>query len=207
MLGTHHFAPEVFDLASDLPDVRVDGFVENLDRSRTETTIEGLPVHWIDDVQRFATTHLAVCALGTTARRRLIEEATARGLQFTTLTHPTARVSSRSSIGEGTVISSGVMIATRTTIGKHVIVNRGALIGHNVVIGDYITIGPGANIAGFCRIGDGAYLAMAAVVLDRITIGAGSVVGAGAVVTRDVPSNTEVLGIPARIVREGVDGG
>ncbi len=206
VLGTHRLAPEVFDLASDIPDVRVDGFVENLDRSRTEALIEGLPVHWIDDVERFAATHLAVCALGTTLRRQLIEQAVARRLRFTTLVHPTARISSRSTIGEGTVISSGVMIATRTSIGRHVIVNRGALIGHDVVIGDYVTIGPGANVAGLCRIEDGTYVAMAAVILDRVTIGPGAVVGAGAVVTRDVPANVEVLGVPARAVREGVEG-
>ena len=148
VLGTHHFAPEVFDLASDLPDVRVDAFVENLDRSRTAAPMEGLPVHWIDDIAPFAATHEAVCALGTTGRRRIIEEAASHGLGFTTLVHPTARVSSRSTLGEGTVVSSGVMIATRTSIGLHVIVNRGALIGHDVVIGDYVTIGPAPTSPG-----------------------------------------------------------
>jgi acetyltransferase EpsM len=206
VLGTHHFAPEVFDLASDLPDVRVDGFVENLDRSRTDTRIEGLPVHWIEDIAPFAASHDAVCALGTTGRRRIVEETGSFGLGFTTLVHPTARVSSRSTLGEGTVVSSGVMIATRTSIGRHVIINRGALIGHDVVIGDYVTIGPGANVAGLCRIGDGTYVAMGAVILDRVTIGTGAVVGAGAVVTEDVPPNVQVVGVPARIVKEGIDG-
>jgi sugar O-acyltransferase (sialic acid O-acetyltransferase NeuD family) len=206
ILGTHHFAPEVLDLASEVPGVSVDGFVENLDRSRTESPIEGLPVHWIDDAAVFASSHLALCALGTTARRSFVEQAAGLGFRFVTLTHPTARVSTRSTLGDGTIVSSGAMIGTRTAIGRHVIVNRGALIGHDVVVGDYVTIAPGANVAGLCRIGDGAYVAMSAVVLDRITVGAGALVGAGAVVTRDVPPHTEVLGLPARVVKEGVDG-
>lgn len=206
VLGTHRLAPEVFDLASDLEDVRVEGFVENLDRSRAGGSIEGLPVHWIDDVGALAGTHLAVCALGTTARRRLVEEAAARGLRFTTLVHPDARVSSRATLGDGTIVSAGAVIATRTEVGRHVIVNRGALVGHDVVIGDYVTLGPGANVAGLCRIGDGAYVAMGAVVVDRVTVGAGALVAAGAVVTRDVPPHVEVRGVPARVVREGVDG-
>jgi acetyltransferase EpsM len=206
ILGTHNFAPEVLDLASEIPDVRVDGFVENLDRSKVETELEGLPVHWIDDAERFSASHFVICALGTTARRQIIEEAAARGLRFTTLIHPAARVSSRSSLGEGTLVSAGAIVATRTAIGNHVILNRGALIGHDVVVGDYVTIGPGANIAGLSRIGEGAYVAMGAIVLDRRTIGPGAVVGAGSIVTKDVPGGVQVVGQPARIVKENVNG-
>ena len=50
ILGTRTFAVEVADLASDIPGVTVAGFVENMDRSRAGTALEGLPVHWIDDV-------------------------------------------------------------------------------------------------------------------------------------------------------------
>jgi sugar O-acyltransferase (sialic acid O-acetyltransferase NeuD family) len=206
ILGTHHLAPEVLDIASEIPDVQVDGFIENLDRSKVETEIEGLPVYWIDDAEQFTASHFVICALGTTARRRIIEEAAARGLRFTTLIHPTARVSSRSSLGEGTLVSAGTIVATRTAIGNHVILNRGVLIGHDVVVGDYVTIGPGANIAGLSRIGDGAYVAMGAIVLDRRTIGPGAVVGAGSIVTKDVPGGVQVVGQPARIVKENVNG-
>jgi len=199
ILGTHHFAPEVYDLIADTADFRVDGFVENLDRERTRQPIQEKPVYWIDDVGQFADTHKAICALGTPKRVRLIEEAAARGLTFATFVHPTARVSRRSTLGEGAFVSAGAIVATRTRIGSHVIVNRGALIGHDVKVGDYVTIGPGANVAGLCRVGPGAYIAAGAVVIDRITIGEGAVVAAGAVVVKDVEANTRVMGVPARV--------
>ena len=206
VLGTHFFAPEVFDLVSELPEFRVEGFVENQDRARTESTIEGLPVHWIDDVGRLADTHLAVCALGTTARGSFVAQAEAAGLGFATIVHPAARVSSRAELSDGVIVSAGAIVATHTHIGPHVIVNRGALIGHDVEIGECVTIGPGANIAGLCRIGARTYVGAGAVVIDRMTVGAEAVVGAGAVVTKDVPPNTQVVGVPARVVKEGVKG-
>jgi acetyltransferase EpsM len=206
VLGTHHFAPEVLDLVSETPGFRVDAFVENLDRARTREPIEGLPVLWIDDAAKLAASHRAVCALGTTKRRRLVEEAAALGFAFATIVHPLARVSTRSRIGEGTIASVGVVVAARTRIGRHVILNRGALVGHDSEIGGFVTVGPGANVAGLCRIGDGVYLGIGCVIRDRVSIGDGAVVAAGAVVTKDVPDHVQVAGVPARVVKEGVDG-
>src|SRR3954447_54478 len=205
VLGTHNFAPEVFDLVSDLPEFRIEGFVENVDRKRTESTIEGLPVYWIDDVAELASTHQAISALGTTTRSRIVEAAASAGFAFATIVHPTARVSNRSQIGEGTLISAGAVVATHARIGAHVIVNRGALIGHDTEVEDFVTVGPGANIAGLCRIRTQAYVATGAVVIDRIEVGAGAVVAAGAVVVKDVAARAQVMGVPARVVREDVD--
>jgi maltose O-acetyltransferase len=51
------------------------------------------------------------------------------------------------------------------------------------------------------EIGDGAWIASRVTVLPKVRIGAGAVVAAGSVVTRDVPPNTLVAGVPARVVR------
>lgn len=50
-------------------------------------------------------------------------------------------------------------------------------------------------------IGDGAWLGSRVVVLPGVSIGKGAVVAAGAVVTRDVPADTLVAGVPARVLR------
>ncbi|MFD2134657.1 acyltransferase [Novosphingobium resinovorum] len=50
-------------------------------------------------------------------------------------------------------------------------------------------------------VGDGAWIGANAIILPGVHIGNGSVVAAGAVVTRDVPENSLVAGVPARIVR------
>jgi acetyltransferase-like isoleucine patch superfamily enzyme len=48
---------------------------------------------------------------------------------------------------------------------------------------------------------DGAWLGEGSVILKGVTVGRRAVVGANAVVTRDVPPETVVAGIPARIIR------
>lgn len=206
ILGTGIFSAEVADLAREIPGVSVAGFVVNLEPPTAGATFEGAPVYWVEDLAPLADTHVAVCAIGSTKRARFTAQVEAQGMRFVALIHPTARVSPTATLGPGTVVSAGVIIASHTHLGAHVIVNRGALIGHHTSIGDCVTIGPGANVAGAVVVESGAYLAMSCVVLDRMTIGADAVVGAGAVVTKPVAAHTQVVGVPARVVRTGIEG-
>lgn len=206
ILGARRFAREVADLLGDLPDFELKGFVENLDPERCGQTIDGLPVYWVDEIAAMAATHRGICALGSTQRSGFIGIAAGKGLGFITLVHPGAHVSSRSTVGTGCIVCPGVQVASHTYIGGHVLVNRGALIGHDVEVGDYVTIGPGANIAGGCKVGSGTFVGMGAIVVDGLAIGSGSVIAAGAVVTRDVADRVMVAGMPAVVVKRGVDG-
>jgi acetyltransferase EpsM len=206
ILGTGTFAVELADFAGELDGVEIAGFVENMDRDKCGGRLDDRPIYWVDEIASMRNTHSAVCGISSTHRSRFTEQAARLGVGFATIVHPTSRVSSKSTLGEGTVISPGVHIASHTKIGRHTIVNRGALIGHHNEFGEFITIQPGANIAGCCAVGDATYIGMGAVIIDRIRIGSHSVIAAGAVVTRDVPDNVLVMGVPARIVKEGIEG-
>jgi acetyltransferase EpsM len=204
--GTRSFAVEVADLASETPGLTVAGFVENMDPALRGQTLEGRPIVWVDDLPAMAADHVALCALATTHRSRFTDQVAAHGVGFATLVHPSARVSTTSTVGAGAILSAGAIVAAHTHIGQHVLLNRGALVGHHTRIGDHSSVMPGANVAGNCNIGNGVYVGIGAVVIDNVSIGDRSVVGAGAVVTEDVPEHVLVVGVPARIIRHGVPG-
>lgn len=205
VLGTRMLSQEVADIATDAG-FDVVGFVENLERERCREKLNGLPIHWFNDIGELAATHYAICGLATTHRDRYVADVAQLGLRFATVVHPAARVSSTSTLGDGTIVSAGAIIGAHTVVGSHVLVNRGVMVGHHTRIGHYTSLQPGANVAGACRIGDRTYVGMGAVVIDHLTVGSGSVVGAGAVVVKDVPDNVQVVGVPARVVKHELDG-
>jgi len=204
VLGTTDFSAHLAASAADAG-FGVAGFVENLSRERCGETLTDLPIHWIDELSELSRTYDAICGLGTTHRRSFVEEAERHGMHFASVVHPTAYVAPTSTVGEGTYIGPHASIAGYARIGRHAIVLMGSLIGHHTEIRDFASILMGANVAGSCRIGEDAYIATGAVVIDHVTVGSGSVVGAGAVVVADVPERVQVLGVPARIVKEGIE--
>jgi acetyltransferase EpsM len=206
VLGATEFSVEVADVIDDTGEFAVAAFVENDVRERAGRTLEGRPVLWIDDAVDLAATHLAVCALGTTTRRRFTDQAESLGFGFATVVHPSAHVSTTSRLGPGTIVGVRAVVGAHSTLGRHVLVNRGCLIGHHTSVGDHVSLQSGANVAGLCAIGEATYVGMGAIVLNGRSVGSRAVVGAGAVVTRDVPDQVQVVGVPARIVRERIDG-
>jgi acetyltransferase EpsM len=205
ILGTTRFSEAVAETAS-IAGVAVAGFVENLSRERCAETLNGLPIHWIDDSAVFAGTHDAICGLGTTRRSIFVEQAAALGFEFATVVHPTAYVSPTTTLGVGGYIGPAAAISPHCHIGDHAIVLSGSLVGHHTEIGAFASLMLGANVAGSTRIGEATWIATGAVVIDHVNVGSQAVVAAGAVVVEDVPDGVQVMGVPARIVREVPDG-
>jgi len=97
---------------------------------------------------------------------------------------------------------------------KNSYLGQGTKMGHFSYMGD-ATLGPGVNIGAgtiTCNfdgeskhpteIGEGAFIGSDTMLVAPIKVGARSRTGAGSVVTKDVPPDTVVVGIPARGIRK-----
>ncbi len=131
-------------------------------------------------------------------------------------------------IGDGTLmagtpkISGGKKLHGQLKVGRYcwfniecvLDVHEEITIGNRVHLGQQVMLltnthelGPpgrrsAARQALAIKIENGAWLGARCTILPGVTVGKGAVVAAGAVVTKDVPPNALVAGIPARVVRE-----
>jgi sugar O-acyltransferase (sialic acid O-acetyltransferase NeuD family) len=195
---------DIADLVSDIAGAKVDGFVETEDWQKAGGTLEELPVHWIGDLGSFAGTHGAIVAGSIRHRLAVTPRIVEAGMPLATIIHPSASVSSKAEIGDGSVISRGAVVSNRARIGRLVFVNRATSIGHQTAVGDVSELGPGTTIAGQCRIKAQVTIGVGATVIDRRTIGRGAFVCAGSVVTKDIPPGVTAAGNPARVIRRSM---
>lgn len=137
-----------------------------------------------------------------THRFTLSERALLLDLLPLTIIHPLASVSAHADVGEGTFLAAQAVLAPHARVGMHVIVNHGAIVDHDVQVGDFVHLAPNVTLGGEVEIGRGSLIGAGAVVLPGCKIGDNCVVGAGSVVTRDLPSNSRVIGVPAKAYKD-----
>jgi len=131
-------------------------------------------------------------------RRRVTEALLQRGAELATVVHPSAVISPYASLGPGAVVFALAVVNVGARVGQGAIVNSAAVLEHDVEIGEFAHVASNAALAGGARLGVEAMLGTGAVVLPGRAVGDRSVVGAGAVVSRDVPADLVVAGVPAR---------
>ena len=84
--------------------------------------------------------------------------------------------------------------------GMCIVINAGTIIGNNVCVSQFLNIGTNNNTPAI--IGNNVYIAPMTAIVENVEIGFNAIVGAGAVVTKDVPANHTVAGVPAKIVSD-----
>jgi acetyltransferase-like isoleucine patch superfamily enzyme len=123
-------------------------------------------------------------------------------------------------LGHGTKVrchEGVVSIGAKTVLGQectisayqHVSIGRECVIADRVMLIDFdhgvVEVDRPIRLQGIykrdVRVGNNVWIGYGACILRGVTIGDNAIVGTSAVVTRDVPANAVVAGVPARVIR------
>jgi len=127
-------------------------------------------------------------------------------------------IGDNSKIGTFVEIQKNASVGKNTKISSHTFICEGVHIGDNVFIGHNVTFindkyPRSANPDGSMQteadwkvvetfIKNGASVGSSSTILCGVTVGENAIVGAGAVVTKDVPANAVVAGVPAKVIKK-----
>ncbi|MBM4139181.1 MAG: serine O-acetyltransferase [Nitrospira sp.] len=106
---------------------------------------------------------------------------------------------------------TGIEIHPSAKIGVGFFIDHGmgVVIGETAEVGDYVTLFQGVTLGGTGKergkrhptLGNHVVVGAGAKILGGITIGDNVKIGANSVVLKNVPSNSTVIGVPARIIK------
>lgn len=136
-------------------------------------------------------------------RKKLSDKFIALGGEFESTISPRAVIGNFGNVIEtGCNIMTGTVITSDVRIEKGCLINLNCTIGHDTILGEFVEISPGVNISGNCKIDAYTMIGTNVTLLPKIKVGSNVIVAAGSVVTKDVPDNCMVAGVPAVVKKE-----
>jgi maltose O-acetyltransferase len=107
------------------------------------------------------------------------------------------------SCGKNFYANHGLVIldAAMVTFGNDVMIAPGVMISTSTHPLDPVKRNKGIETAKPINIGNNVWIGMGAKILEGVNIGDNAVIAAGAVVNKDIPTNTLVAGVPAKVIK------
>lgn len=207
IVGAKGFAKEVLEVLYQLNDIENVVFYDDVSEDLPKQLYEHFDIlRNAEEVEKYfqnVDNRFTIGIGGPILRKKMFDKFTALGGEFISTISPKATIGHfGNEIGNGSNVMTGTVITNDIHLGKGVLVNLNCTIGHDSSIGDFVEMSPGVHVSGNCKIGSYSNIGTNATILPKITIGENVIVGAGSVVTKDVPSNCLVVGVPAVIKKE-----
>lgn len=126
----------------------------------------------------------------------------------------TVMIREQTTIGNNSKIGTNTIIEGYSKIGSHVSIQSMVFIPLYSTVEDFVFLGPNCKLTNDKYIERKEYelkgpiikrrasIGANAIIMPNIIVGEGAVVGAGSIVTRDVPSETIVMGVPAKVFKK-----
>ncbi|MFM9911830.1 MAG: DapH/DapD/GlmU-related protein [Chitinophagaceae bacterium] len=141
-----------------------------------------------------------LCVGDTGVRKKIAQRFRLLGGKLSTYISPYTVISPYiNEIGTGAMILKDVEMEPGVTIGAECLLNRKSYYGHGCTISAHCEVGPLALVSADAVIGENSLIGMGSYVLPKIRVGKNVIISAGSVVTKMLPDNAVVSGVPAEI--------
>lgn len=137
-------------------------------------------------------------------RTELSKKIISKGGLVPTLIHPTSIISKFAKISDvGVYISAFSFVQADSSVGDNTVVLSHVNISHTTHIGKGCFLAGGSIIGAYTNMEDDVFIGQGALSISGkvATIGHGAYVGARSLLTKNVPPNTVVAGIPAKVIK------
>ncbi len=190
------------EINNNKPEWNLLGFLDDYAYEKIETIL-GYPILGkLDQVVNYLDSHFTIAYGSSSFRKKVVESLNQFELKWANLYSPTVYIHKSNKIGKGVIIGRYTDLTVGCEIDDFVMLNIHVVLGHKVKIGKYSIVSPNVTINGEGIIGEACQIG-ANSFIKNVSVGDNSTVGASSCVTKDVKSNVVVVGVPAKVLKEG----
>lgn len=202
IIGTGGFAREVFCYVIDVLKTKYQDIDYSkicfLDKDELCNGEKIMGVNVIPESSFDPEKYVVLVGIGDPKIRKKVVEKMPKNTVYATLIHPNAIVSDWVEIGEGSIITPGVIITCNIKMGKQTQLNLFTTIGHDCELGDYFTTAPSVNISGNCIFDECVYFGTNSAVRQGVSICNNVTIGMGGVVVKNINEPGVYIGNPLK---------